>query len=311
MNVVKGIINLFRFDRTNWKAVVLCFIAATVFWFFNALNKEHTATVAYPIQFRFDHTAFVATKTLPEKVQLNITGTGWDLLRKSVGFKLQPLRMDLGQPSGVLKIGPNSVLSLASTQLQGTKINFIANDTLQIAIEPRKQRKVKLFINQKRLRFELGFGQSSEIKFSPDSVSMDGPASVISQLGDSVLVSMPPARLSQNVRTEIKLQGSIANSVVFTPGTISVRFEVSELKDEAVLIPVTPVAGVVAPDSVRAIIRYPKKNPEKDFKTIAANIATQHLAPGRHLALPQILGLPPFAEIVHIDSIQITKIGRQ
>jgi hypothetical protein len=76
---------------SNLKVVVLCILAATTFWILNALNKDNYNTIVdYPIQWEFDRENFMPVKPLPESVQIQISGNGWDLLRKYFNLNEPP-----------------------------------------------------------------------------------------------------------------------------------------------------------------------------------------------------------------------------
>jgi hypothetical protein len=313
VKLLTGIVNLFRFDKTNWKAVVLCVIAATVFWFFNALNKEHTATIAYPLEIRYDQARFISVKNLPAQVSLNITGSGWDLLRKSLGIKIIPIRISLDKPAETFKIPPATILPVAVAQMGQTKINHVANDTLFLRIEPRKRRKLILAVNPRHIRFELGFGRSSEIKISPDSAWVEGPKSLIDGLTDSLVMPFPPARITQNVKTEIDLNADGAPVITVDPATATVSFAVDELRDitkqvKVVVLPATPFRFQVSEDSVRLRLRLParQRNAVNQIGFVAL-IDLREVEPGVSKVAPAIKGLPAFAELLKVDSVTIRK----
>src|SRR5215216_6687499 len=104
MRFFNSILNILRFNRRNWKAVALCIFAATVFWFFNALNKNYTTNINLPLVFDYDRENFMAVRPLPEAVRFNVTGLGWNLFRRSAGLKIPPLVVPLPQPGEVKKI---------------------------------------------------------------------------------------------------------------------------------------------------------------------------------------------------------------
>ena len=138
MNIIQSIFNLLRFHRKNWKAVVLCIFAATVFWLFNSLNKNYTTNINLPLVFDYDREHYIAIRPLPEAVRFNVTGGGWNLFRKSVGLKVPPLIIPLPQPSEVKKIVGSTLPALITNQPEGFSINFVLTDTLHVAIEPKK-----------------------------------------------------------------------------------------------------------------------------------------------------------------------------
>jgi hypothetical protein len=314
MKFFKAFVNAFRFDRTNWQAVALCCLAATVFWFFNALNKEHTATLSYPLQFKFDEARFIPVTHLPEQVQLNLTGSGWDLFRKSLRFRVEPLVIALEKPSETKKIPPATILPMAAVLLGDTRVNHVANDTLHLHIEPRQMRSVAVALNPKRLRFELGFGLSSGIEINPNAVQVEGPVSVLAKMPDTLWLPFNPGRLSKQVKTDVEIDPAGNKSLRLNPATVTVRFDVDELKDvtrtvRVVVLPANPYRFQMLTDSVRLVLRIPASQTAKLQNNLAllAVIDLQKIEPGKTKTLPDIKGLPPFAEVLMVDSVTIRK----
>src|SRR5437870_539829 len=133
MGFLGSIFNILRFNKRNWKAVVLCMLTASVFWCFNALNKRYTTTLSFPITFDFDRERFIPVRPLPSAVRINVTGIGWNLLRRSTGVRVVPLVISLERPSQVRKIVGSTLPALFSSQLSGFDINFILTDTLHLS----------------------------------------------------------------------------------------------------------------------------------------------------------------------------------
>lgn len=313
MNILVGIINLFRFDKTNWKAVALCLMAATVFWFFNALNKEHTATISFPVEFSYDQAGFISVKPLPANVLLNITGSGWDLLRKSLGFKVVPLLIALETPNETHKISPTTINTLASKQFGQTKVNHTASDTLQLSIEAKKKRKIKLYINPSHIRFELGFGISSPLIITPDSVLIEGPASIIAQISDSLLLPFPQGRTANNINLELEIVSDLS-PILLSHSSAKVWFEVSELTDikkkiKVIVVPSPPFQHQVSTDSILVTLRLPinRKHEIANALGLFAVVDLQTIEPGVTKILPSIKGLSSFSEIIASDSVTIRK----
>lgn len=103
MALIQSILSFLRFNNKNWKVILLCIFAAAIFWIFNSLNKNYSASIDFPLAFDYDQESYVAVKSLPDEIKLNVTGLGWDLFRKSAGLKVPPLRIPLENPSEVKK----------------------------------------------------------------------------------------------------------------------------------------------------------------------------------------------------------------
>ena len=132
MSFFNSIFNILRFNKKNWKAVVLCIFTATVFWFFNALNKEYTTTISFPLEFDYNRDRYIPVKPLPQDVRINVTGIGWNLFRRSAQVKVPPLVIPLDRPTDVQKIVGSTLPAFFANQLGDFQINFVITDTLHI-----------------------------------------------------------------------------------------------------------------------------------------------------------------------------------
>src|SRR5258708_39794935 len=117
MNIVRVIFNLLRFDRANWKAVVLCIFAAMVFWIFNAFNKEYSTNLRFPILFEFNGERYVPAEHFPKSVTLNVSGNGWDILRRRIGVKVPQVIIPLDRPAEIRKIVISALIPVISPQV--------------------------------------------------------------------------------------------------------------------------------------------------------------------------------------------------
>lgn len=314
MNIINGIVNLFRFDKTNWRAFALCLVAATVFWFFNALNKEHTATISFPVEFQYNQSAFIPVRALPQHVLINITGSGWDLLRRSIGFKVEPLLILLDRPVETRKLPPGSLLALASAQMDKIKINHVATDTLQIFMDRKKTKRVKLFVDVARIQFQQNFGLSSEVTFGPDSITLVGPFSVLNQIPDSVQIELPNDPVEENVSMDGLIILPVQDAVTMDKEKAHVEFKVSNLVEQSkkikiVVFPAPPFRYQLSTDSILVKFRVPFSL----MDSLASNdglfavIDLRECDAGTTKTLPSIKGTIPFTSVVSIDSITLRK----
>jgi hypothetical protein len=306
--------NLFRFNRTNWKAVSLCFLAATVFWFFNALNKNYATNVKLPLQFEFDHYRFVASKPLPHDIYVNVSGNGWDLLRKYLGLKLPAVVITLERPVETRKIVGSTLPPLLASQLGTLKINHIVTDTLYVSIEAKDSIGIKVLVDPNEITFKKGYGRTSPIVVLPDSIEVEGPVSVLKQLPDSIVISLPSQKLNSNYREQVEVRVQGYESVKRNPPVVEVMFEVAEVTEvqqriKLELINVAEFTRIMQDkDSVACVVQVPSSRLD-DFKQAASGIRAEidlrDARQGGRKVLPTVSGLPPYTVLVSIDSVRM------
>jgi hypothetical protein len=312
MSFFNSILNILRFNKKNWKAVVLCIFAATVFWFFNALNKSYSTTVSFPLAFDYDHEKYIPIRPLPLSVRLNVTGIGWNLFRRSVGVKVPPLVIPLDKPSDVKKIVGSTLPALFANQLGDFQINFVMTDTLRLAIEPKGGRKVMLKLDLPPAFFKEGYALVSQIHIIPDSVSLEGPQRLISSLPDLVYLNIPQRNIDENFKEVVEVKFPNDEFIIRNPPTVDITFQVDRLieRDDSVRLELINTPKNVWPFIERKKIICTVAVPETmlnfyNIDSIKAVVDLEKFSKGEAKVLPSLEGLPPFTKVIKVDSVSI------
>ncbi|MBX2965169.1 MAG: hypothetical protein KF845_03420 [Cyclobacteriaceae bacterium] len=299
-----------RFNNKNWKAILLCVFAATIFWAFNSLNKHYSASINFPLAFDYDQENYIPVRPLPEQVKINVSGLGWELFRKSIGLKVLPLRIPLENPADVRKIVGASLPPLFSGQMEGLQINFILTDTLHIQVDPKTRRRVFVTVDSVEQYLRSGFGLSGSVTISPDTVWLEGPQSLVSSLPETLTIRPDFKNIdaSVNERLEVDL---FSNLIRVNPQTVTIRFPVSrmiQITDSVEVQVVNAASGLkTVPDISK--IRYQYAIPEDQQNTSVSTQAIldlQGIGEGEHKLVPKLVNLPPFARHVVVDTLHIS-----
>ena len=306
MNIVRIFINLFRFDRANWKVVSLCVLTAMVFWIFNAFNKNYSTNVRFPVLFEFDGGKYAPADHLPKTVNLNVTGNGWDLFRKRLGVKLAPVIIPLERPKEIRKIVGSTMAPMLATQVGNLKINYVVTDTLYLQIDERDVHRYKLVADISGVSFKKGYGRISPVVMLPDSAEVAGPQSRLHSLYDSIIVTLEEKNLSENFRTEVEITFPGSEFVKIEPSIAQVIFEVGEvLQVTKQLKVITDKTGLNVTDSVEASFQIPV-NRVDDFKVQSGEIVSE-VKPRQFKksksAMPKVQNIPPYAILLKVDSV--------
>jgi len=309
MNFVRVIINLFQFNRTNWKAVILCFLAAGIFWLFNAFNKSHSSTVRFPLRFDYDHTRYVPINPLPHYISINVEGSGWDLFRKTFGVKLQELVIPLERPQDVKKIPTSSLTPVLITQLGSLQINFIATDTLRVQLDETTVKTFHLGVDTKSIHYKEGYGNTGIISVLPETVVIDGPQSIINTIPDTILLQMKTSSISKTFRDEVEVPLFKSESISRNPPVVTVMIEagpveVIETSLKLTLLNQPRTMKNRFADSVKVLIQIPVNESENFRKLISQIDALVDFKTAKSSSItPTIIGLPVYARLISVDSL--------
>lgn len=245
---------------------------------------------------------------------MNVSGNGWDLLRKSLGFNMPDMNIPLERPTEVRKIVGSTLPALLAGQLGNLQINHVVTDTLYIAVDPKETKKVRVTVDPEQFSFAEGFGRLSPIVVLPDSISLVGPKSVLAQIPSSIPVEIEGENISKDFRREVEVILPEGEGVVRSPGSVEVIFEVVEWIEVTKRVklkienPPSRTRLSLVMDSVNCRFQIPRGQLADFEQTIDSQEAVIDLANvrrGDRKLKPIITGLPNNARLLHIDSVSV------
>ena len=312
MRILYTIFNILRFNSRNWKAVVLCVFTATVFWFFNALNKTYTTNISFPLAFDYDNENFIPVGALPGNVRMNVTGNGWELFKRSTGVKQDPLEIPLERPGDVKKIVGSGLKFSFTNQLDGLEINHVLSDTIYIDLEPKVERWVKLTVDSIEYNIKQGYGLTSEVAIMPDSALLEGPKRLVEKIKEPVLLNIPQRNIDEYYIENIPVELPFGEVIQVEPSTISVMFNVEKMiavRDSISLavenIPPS-VSEVMNTGKIPVALFIPESFMQIfQLDSVRAVLDLEGFKGGTARILPRIVGLPPYSSIQKIDSVTV------
>ena len=307
MNILRIFVNLFRFDRANWKVVSLCVLTAVVFWIFNAFNKNYSTNVRFPLLFEFDGEKYAPSEHLPKTVNLNVSGNGWDLFRKHLGLKVPPVIIPLERAKEIKKIVGSTLAPMLATQVGNLKINYVVTDTLYLQIDERDTHRYKLVADISGVTFREGYGRTSPVVLLPDSIELNGPQGRLHALDDSIVLVLTENALSKNFRTEAEVVFPGSEFLKRNPPVIQIMFEVNQVVSikKNLKVMVDKSSGQEVADSVEALFQIPASR-EEDFKLQSREILSEVRAKQFRkfrAAVPRVVNIPPYALLLRVDSV--------
>jgi len=312
MGFFNSIFNLLQFNKRNWKAIVLCLLTASVFWCFNALNKRYTTTIRFPLTFDYDRESFIAVQPLPSILTINVTGIGWNLLRRSAGVRVAPLTISLDRPNRIKKIVGSTLPGVLAAQLSGFDINFILTDTLHIAVEPKGTRLLKVTPDIEDILFRQSYGLTSRVTISPDTVRIEGPVNLIRALPDPLSVKLTQRSIDEDFHEAVKLTFLDDALIHRTPETVEISFKVDkmiEISDSARLMVINAPKNswpFIERKKLPCRIAVPERSLDSlSMDSVRAVLDLKDFKKGTKKIMPTIHGLPAYSRVLAIDSVTI------
>lgn len=172
--------------------LVFVFIA-TIFWFLNALSKDYSATVSFPVNYKNLPKDKILVRELPDKLFLEVKGGGFALLRYKISTAFQPINLNVSHQINNIKATNNMLHYIMHTNSPKTRKNIsrelnkdiqlikIIPDTIGLHFANIIQKKVPI-VPDVDITYANQFSLDGEISTVPDSIIASGPSIIIDTL---------------------------------------------------------------------------------------------------------------------------------
>jgi YbbR domain-containing protein len=213
-------------------------------WFLNALSKDYETTISYPVRYvNLPENRFLANDP-PPTLELIVEAHGFTLLRNKLNLSFTPIVLDVKRIASYAEVLNNMTYKISTSSLINRISAQISNEISIMEIRPEvllfvldslqsKQVKVKAGIN---LEFEPQYNLSSEIRISPEYVTVKGPGAVL----DTVEIIYTGAKRIDKIKksVEVTLPLIIPEKITVSPEKVKIFIPVEEFTEKKILVPV-------------------------------------------------------------------------
>jgi len=239
------------------RTLILSLVAATIIWLFNELNKDgYTLKVEYPVKIEYNDSLYISIHPLPQSASAIIQGSGWTLLRKSLAFTVAPVSYVIANPLATNSINTTALAMAMNEQVNDVSITHVQLDKNLVDFEERVIKTSVLKVDSLGINLSPKFVVSSLINLRPSSVTFEGPASLVNDMPDTLIVKIPAQKIRGNYDEELPLRYPQSPLLKTSTDKVFVSFEVAEFFGA---LPQTP-----APPKEEAPIK--KATPKKATK---------------------------------------------
>jgi hypothetical protein len=212
------------------RTLALSVLGAVVIWLFNELNKDgYTLKVNYPVELTYNDSLYIPVAPLPKKITAILNGTGWELLRKSFAFTVSPVVYELTDPLRNRTLNTASLAAMMSEQVKDVTINSVVADTVNLEFDRFMTKTAVLRLDSLGVDLEKRFVISSFVNLNPQTVTFKGPALLVDNLKDTILIKVPAKRIRANYDEDLPIKYPRSSLVKASAERVFVSFEVAEL----------------------------------------------------------------------------------
>ena len=213
-------------------------MGAATFWLFRALNKPHSALISYPIEFVFNVDSTVVMNPLPTTIKIDVSSGGWNLFRRTLIFSIDPIKVELDNPSEVNFLTQSFLSPIVEDQLKGLTINYIVTDTLFLSIERKITKRMRLKVDSLSLPLEEDHQLISNITIQPDHVVLIGPESIINSFETDFYITLDENNIDEDFDGRVEVPIVFEDLIQSDPSEVNVSFEVDKFKNVKIGVPI-------------------------------------------------------------------------
>lgn len=241
-----------RKDKHDWEVVSYCVATAALFWFLNAMGKVYHHTLSLPVQYQFASASFLPVSSLPENIEVEVVGKGWDLAREIWSWEKKVQRVKIGRPLETPYLVPSEWLPSVKHLLADVQVEAVVDDTIFCRFDRIEKKLVGLYVDLQDIKLREGYQISSPIQISPKFIEFKGASSLIRNLPAMLPVKIDARNVSssfdQNVPIDFSEEYPRNQLLTYEQDAVNVQFSVRPSLEEELQIPIGVWHGQIHPN---------------------------------------------------------------
>jgi YbbR domain-containing protein len=298
-----------KVERRRISLFFVCLLFAVGAWMFFALSNRYVYQVQTLVRYvNFpDNKAFHSLQS--DTIDLQVEGTGWQLLFSKLRINPQSVDVDLGKLKKQTFINLSDQLNYINKQFESTqKVVNIRPDTLYFDFSSRAVKKIPIRLNYD-IRFESHYGISDTIQISPSYVTVTGPGNELEKIDYWYTDTLKLKNVNSNFSSKISLQKAFKANISIYPRIVDLRLMVDEYTEKVVEVPIVLLNNnefrnvKLLPDKVKITFLTALSNYSKiERGNFEVSVDLNNWKSKGYKQLPVVISkFPKFCELVKIE----------
>lgn len=221
----------------------VCLLIATGLWFLNALSKDYSATVNYPVRFVNPPDELFLTSNPPSRLELKVEAHGFSLLRHKLSLSVSPVVLDLtsiweeeGTARNLLTIQTQNLIGRISDQVSSEIIiKDISPQVLTFIFDSLAVKNVPVEVDIKT-EFKPQFYQNGKIITQPDSIQITGPALMLDTIQSLNTQNLEIKNIDSDIERTVKILHPENTNI--SKEKVLVKIPVERFTEKEITVPV-------------------------------------------------------------------------
>ncbi len=222
---------------------LVCLLIATTLWFLNALSKDYTTTISYPVKYiNPPKNRFLANKP-PAKFDLKVEAHGFTLLRHKLSLSFSPIVLNITNitkgiepESGTYTIYSSGLIRRISDQISNEiKVSEVQPEFFELVLDSLKSKMIPVRFNIVT-EFKPEFNLKKPIFSIPEKVKITGPSSALDTINSIATKVKSFYKIGADIQKEVELIEP--EGITVTPKKVELRIEVEKFTEKELNIPI-------------------------------------------------------------------------
>jgi hypothetical protein len=148
----------------------------------------------------------MAIEKEPDQIQIEISGNGWDLLRKYFKLNTLPFPITLENPAAKDFIRTTDLRRDLGEYVSPSSIISILDDSLKFKIDRIQTLKIPAIADSSSYTLAKNYRLLSPPQFNPAEISITGPSSLLDQLKGGIHIAIKEQKINSDLSKEVAVQ---------------------------------------------------------------------------------------------------------
>jgi len=240
------ILQLLKIDKLKnnkqFVAFLVCLLIATALWFLNALGKDYSTNILYPVKYMNPPKSQFLANEPPSKLELKVDAHGFTLLRYKLSLSFSPIVLNLNtitqnveSNDGKFYIPSSDLVRRVSSQISNEiTVREILPDILIIELDSLKSKSVPVKADID-INFKPQFNLKIPLAFDPGQVKITGPAHIIDTIKFVSTQKLEYNEIDNSFSRNVEILHPEKTNI--TPAKVLLKVEVEKFTEKEIKIP--------------------------------------------------------------------------
>lgn len=224
----------------NYKVFLVFVMISTFFWILIKFSKQYTTLVTFPVNYTSIPNNVVWGEIKDNSIDISTTASGFQHL--GYAFESKKINLDMSklrrQANDQFYILPEEQISSIIHQFPSNlELVYRSPDTLFFDLSKKIEKRIPVILKDSLL-LSSSFEFVEDVKISPDSVSIAGPASLVSKINYIETEFYFRENIRKNTAETVKLKRIDSDKIEISNKKVKVSINVEQFTQNKLIVPI-------------------------------------------------------------------------